>query len=132
MTIPGSFADHDEKDRTAAQDDAPGVLGAATEVSADQHPPPPQAPGQLGQPEPGRVYLISGRVRADAASPHQERQRLTAAIGAVISKRRSAGDAHRFLPRRHEHLLLRARGHDRRVDIDGDQVALRAGRRLAG
>ena len=74
----------------------------------------------------------AGGVRAGVPGPQQDRQRLPGAFGAVISEDSQRVMAVGLLPRGHGLLLLRARGHDRRVDIDRDQAAARAGRRVAG
>ena len=106
-------------------------MGAAGRVSADQHP-AAQAAGQLREPEPGRLDVIGGRVRAGVARPQQERQWLARAFGAVVSEDGQRVMAVGFLPRGRGLLFLRARGHDRRVDVHGDQAAARAGRGVAG
>ena len=68
------------------------------------------------------------------ASPQQEGQRLPAALSAVVSEDGQRVMPIGFLPRGHGLLFLRARGHDRRVDIDRDQVRRprRAQRRRPG
>jgi hypothetical protein len=43
-------------------------------------------------------------------------------FGAVVGEHRQRVEPERFLPRRRSLLFLRARGHDRRVDIDQDRA----------
>ena len=106
-------------------------MGAAAGVSADQHP-PPQAAGQLRQGQPGRLDVIGGRVRPGVPGPQHDGQRLTGPPGAVVGEDGQGMEAEGLLPGRRGLVLLRARGHDRRVDVHRDQPAVRAGRGVAG
>jgi hypothetical protein len=96
-------------------------VGAAAGISADQHP-APQVAGQLRQREPGGLDVVAGGVGARVPRPQHDSQRLPGAFRAVISEDGQRVMAIGFLPRGHGLLFLRARGHDRRVDVHRDKA----------
>ena len=103
-------------------------MGAAAGVGADQHP-PPQVAGQLRQRQPGHLDVLGGGVRPGVPGPQHDGQRLPGALGAVVGERgQRVMEPERLLPGRRGLLLLRVRDHDRGVDVDRDQAAVRAGR----
>ena len=102
----------------------PGNAGSNTAagVGADQHPAAP-AGRQLRQGQARRLDVVGGGVRPGVAGAQQDGQRLAGSAGAVVGEHRLRVEPERLLPRGRGLVLLRARGHDRRVDIDGDQAA---------
>ena len=107
------------------------AVGAVAGIRADQHPAPHVA-GQLRQGQPGGLDVIGCGVRAAVPGAQHDSQRLTRAFRAVISENGQRVMAVGFLPRGHGLLLVRAGGHDCRVDVDRDQAAVRAGRGITG
>ena len=114
--------------------------GRASQARNSWVPPPESAristaashrPG-LGQREPGDLDVIARRVRAGVARPEHDGQRLPGPLGAVIGEDGQRMQAIGPLSRRPGLLFLRARGHDRRVDVDRDQPAARRGHGVAG
>ena len=106
-------------------------MRAAARVGADQHPPPQVSgaagPGPASWPRYGRRRCSIRRCPAGAGLPAAPRS-----PPGRDQRRRSAGDSQTSSSRWCRVLFLRARGHNRRVHVDGDQAAVRAGRRVAG
>ena len=106
-------------------------MRAAAGVGADQDP-APQVTRQLGQREPGGLDMVSRRVRPGASRPQHDRQRLPVPAGAVVGEGGHGMEAERLLPGRRGLLFLGVGDHDGGVQVDGDQPAVRARRRVPG
>ena len=106
-------------------------MRAAGGVGADQDP-AAQAARQLGQGQPGCLDVIGGRVRPGAACPQHDREGFPVPGRAVVGEGAQRVEAEGLLPSRRGLLFLRVGDHDRGVQVDGDQPAIRAWRVLPG
>ena len=106
-------------------------MGAAAGIGADQHPPPRDC-GELGESSAGRGDVVGGGVRPGVAGAEHDGQRLPGSFRAVISKHSQGVEPVGFLPRRRGLLLIGVHGDDGGVDVDRDQPAAGAGRRISG
>jgi hypothetical protein len=121
----GAWSGRGEADRAgqplAVQPGQELVAGSGA-VGADQDPPPGPGPGpvpgQLRQLLLGDRDVVGGGVGAGVTCPQQHRQRLPAALGAVVEERPQRVVAEPALERRRRPLLVRVGGHQRRVEID--------------
>ena len=118
--------------QAAARPGQPGqeLVRAAAGIGADQHP-PPQLAGQLGQRQPGSLDVIGGGVGPGVARPQHDGQRFPGAFWTVVGEGGQRVEPEGLLPGRAGLLLLRAGGHDRGVEVNGDQTAS-AGCRVPG